>query len=227
MNIKRSIGNIIKINEFAFILLAYIAYIVLTVLTASDINDSLYESLTYFLFIHLFLMPLYLFFIGKHDTYVNLLYCHVRFRSSKDAFFVRLVYLLAETVMFIIPFVCMIFIFAIASQVNVSVITLLLCGINVFLHFLMAGIIACAVSVRLRKDYYGAIAAYLILCVDFMFVFGFLTWDFSFYYEPMLKVFTFTEITKVLMSVLISTIKAVIVFGCAYIPFIFKNDELE
>ena len=227
MNIKRSLNNIIKINEFAFLLIAYLVYIALTAITASDINDYLYESLTYFIFVHTILMPLYLFFVGRHDTYVNLLYCHIRFKSPRTVFFVRIIYLLVETAMFTVPYIFMTFIFAIVSRTNISFLALILCGINIFLNFLMVGIVACTISVKFRKDYLGAITAYLILCMDFMLVLGLLTWDFSFYYVPMLEVFTFTENVKILVSTAISVVKAVMVFGCAYMLFMFKKDNIE
>lgn len=139
MNISKSLNNIIKINEFIFVLCVYMVYMALTVLTASDINDSLYESLTYFLFVHTILMPLYLFYVGRHDTYVNLLYCRMRFRSTRDAFLVRIVYLLAETAMFTVPYIVMIFVFAMLSNINISFVTLLLCGINIYLSFFGGG----------------------------------------------------------------------------------------
>lgn len=227
MNVRRTLGNIVKVSEFIFVAAAYLIYVVLTLLTASDINDSLYQSLTYFIFIHAILMPLYLFFVGRHDTYVNLLYCHVRFKSMRRAFLVRIIYLLAETAMFIIPYVIMIFVFAILSKVNLSFFTLALCGINLFLNFFIAGIAACAVSVKSRKDYLGAITVYIILCIDFMFTLNFMGWDFSFYYKPMLDVFEFTQITEIAEALAVSAVKTASVLGCAYLLFIFKKDNIQ
>ena len=90
------------------------------------------------------------------------------------------------------------------------------------------GIVSCAVSVKLGKDYFGAIAAYLILCVDFILVLGLIVeFDFSFYYVPMLEVFTFTENSKILVTTVISAVKAVVVFGCSYIVFMFQKDDVR
>ena len=51
--------------------------------------------------------------------------------------------------------------------------------------------------------------------------------DFSFYYVPMLEVFTFTENSKILVTTVISAVKAVVVFGCSYIVFMFQKDDVR
>ena len=227
MKIVRNLNNLIKTNEFLFIIAAYFFYVIVITLTASDMTDSMYESLTYFIYVHFALMPCYLFFIGKHDTYVNSLYCYVRFKGQRDAYFARIGYLAVESIIFVLPYIFIIFIFAFTSNAAVSIGGLLLSGLNTFLHFLMVGLVACAVSVRWRRDFLGGLVAFLILCVDFMLVSGLLMEDFSFFYVPMLEVFTFSDTINILKTVLISLVKVVVIFVCTYSMFLFKTKQVD
>ena len=155
MKINRSINNFVRIDELMLILAVYILYTVMITLTASDLTDSMYSSFTYYIFVHFILLPCYLFFIGRHDTYVTSFYCYNRFKTPVNAFLTRICYLLIENILFIFPYIVLIFIFAMASDVNVTAVGLLLCGLNAALSFLVVGIVSCFISVKWRIDYLG------------------------------------------------------------------------
>ena len=227
MKINRSINNFVRIDELMLILAVYILYTVMITLTASDLTDSAYSSFTYFVFVNFILLPCYLFFIGRHDTYVTSFYCYNRFKTPVNAFLTRICYLLIENILFIFPYIVLIFIFAMASDVNVTAIGLLLCGLNAALSFLMVGIVSCFISVKWRIDYLGFFVCYLILCVDYLLTSGMLMVDFSFYYVPMLEVFIFSDTLMILKSVLFSFIKVVVAFGVTYSVFKIKVKNVK
>lgn len=183
------------------------------------------EGFLYPEYVHFILIPCYLYYIGRHDSFFMRICCCVRFGSARKAFLKRMANLAAESLIFSAPYVFLVFLFF--GKAGAGVLQMLLCGINAVLSFWMCGVISCFASAVSRKSFLGFFAAYALLSVDWALAVYVSDGSVSLFYLPMLRTFTAQSLAESLMPALISLGKGALLFGCAYFGIPWRRGRIS
>ncbi|MBS6474728.1 MAG: hypothetical protein KH354_01890 [Clostridiales bacterium] len=198
----------VTLGEFIGIIGAYALYAA-AVTALGGVEGFLYPE-----YVHFILMPCYLIYIGRHDSFFMRICCCVRFGSDRKAFLKRMANLAAESLIFSAPYVFLVFLFL--GKAGAGVLQMLLCGINAALSFWICGVISCFASAVSEKSFRGFLTAYALLSVDWALAAYLSDGNVSLFYLPMLRIFTAGGAAESLLQALISLGKGALLFGCAY-----------
>ena len=190
MKIRRAFwaGLIERKLEPGYVFLVYSGYLVLLNLGLKNKNPLTFALLNPD-WLHFFLIPAYLFYLDRHDSYYIRDYCFVRFSFAGKAWVSRLSLLLPETVLFTFPYLALHLTGTVVERKSIT--ECLYGSLSWCLLVLFIGTIACLLNFLLRRQHWGSALVFVLLTLDYLQANNtlFVVIDGSLFYYPLISAF--------------------------------------
>jgi hypothetical protein len=166
------------------------------------------------MYMQFFLLPMYLFFLNRHDGYVFSDYCRTRFHHTRHIFTARTQYILVEAAVFTLPLLFVSMVFSFIGEA--SPVRMLLFCISFFLGLLWIGLVCGIMNTKCKLPYVTYLLIFVLLSVDYFATMGYFMFDFPLFYTPVFGVFmsdhTWLDVVYNNSIVLISTLALFFIF---------------
>jgi ABC-2 type transport system ATP-binding protein len=203
--------------EILFVICTYFIYLMLIVIDTRNVDEPLLMGLRYTLSVQFILMPAHLFLINRHDPYVSMPVCRVRFCSERDMALRRAVYLLVETTVFVLPLWGIVLLSA--RGAGLPFLWALLLLLSVWQGFWQVGVVCCAASLKWRMPHMVYALVFAVLTFDAFASSGIFAFYVSFYYEDVLGILTVHTTGEVLRFGLFMMLKTLGLSAAAWLLF--------
>ena len=209
----------ISINEIFLIISVYIIYFLFFGMfyrnTIVIISGSHLQAFKNPMLVQFLLMPVYLFLLLKHDSYISSFICKTRFSSQAHAYLNRLIVLIIEVAVFVTPFSVLLIAITLLNSLSFMITVLYIA--NVYLSYFIVGAICCFISLKWHQLVY--LIAFVFLTLDSFAAIGILPYQLSVFYLPYCSIFAESELLTVLSAVLVSFIKLIAIVCLTFIFF--------